>query len=265
MQIKELPSSSTLASNDVLVKETNGGTTQKITGADFVGQVKNIGNLLGADDVVNNLNSSSPTAPLAAAQGKALDNAKANASDIAIIIEGNQTTHTGGAAIGEFVLVRNSTITGITDGQYTAAQAIPANTAIDSTYLAAVDGGGLNAVNKKITYSLTNVVNKNPPNYELYKVGKIVILSIHSIWKASVAKDTWETWADVPSELLSDISTVNPFAYSPLIDGYNGNVVGSAIIEVQKSSNSIKVKSNVALSGSSGGYGIAFTLTWYNA
>lgn len=146
MQIKELPSSSTLASNDVLVKETSGGTTQKITGADFAGQVKNIGSLLGTGDVVNNLNSSSSTAPLAAAQGKALNDAKGNASDIAIIIDGNQTTHTGGAAIGEFVLVRNSTISGISDGLYTAAQAIPANTVIDSTYLTAVDGGGLNAV-----------------------------------------------------------------------------------------------------------------------
>ena len=156
MQIKELPSSSTLASNDVLVKETNGGTTQKITGADFVGQVKNIGSLLGTGDVVNNLNSSSSTAPLAAAQGKALNDAKANASDIAIIIDGNQTTHTGGVAIGEFVLVRNSTISGITDGVYTAAQAIPANTAIDSTYLTAVDGGGLNALNSKIAKHTSN-------------------------------------------------------------------------------------------------------------
>ena len=71
-------------------------------------------------------------------------------SDIAIIIDGNQTTHTGGAAIGEFVLVRNSTISGITDGLYKATQAIPANTAITSAYLSAVDGGGLNELNGKI-------------------------------------------------------------------------------------------------------------------
>ena len=48
------------------------------------------------------------------------------------------------------MLVRNSTITDITDGLYTAAQAIPANTVIDKTYLTAVSGGGLNALNSKL-------------------------------------------------------------------------------------------------------------------
>lgn len=81
-------------------------------------------------------------------QGEALaDKLDATQSDIAIIIEGNQTTHTGGVAVGEYVIVRNSAISGITDGLYKAVQAIPANTAIDSTYLAAVDGGGLNELN----------------------------------------------------------------------------------------------------------------------
>jgi len=69
--------------------------------------------------------------------------------DVAIVINGNKTTHTGGAAAGQFVLVRNSTITDITDGLYTAAQAIPANTVIDKTYLTSVSGGGLNALNNK--------------------------------------------------------------------------------------------------------------------
>ena len=72
------------------------------------------------------------------------------ASDIAIIIDGNKTTHTGGVAVGEYVIVRNSTISGIADGLYKAVQAIPANTAITSAYLAAVDGGGLNALNSHL-------------------------------------------------------------------------------------------------------------------
>ena len=73
------------------------------------------------------------------------------AEDTAIIVNGNKTSHTGGAASGQYVLVRNSTITDITDGLYTAAQAIPANTAIDKTYLTAVSGGGLNALNSNIS------------------------------------------------------------------------------------------------------------------
>ena len=63
---------------------------------------------------------------------------------LGIVINGNSTPV--GASVGQYVIVKNSTITGITDGLYTAAQAIPANTAIDATYLTEVSGGGLNAV-----------------------------------------------------------------------------------------------------------------------
>lgn len=70
--------------------------------------------------------------------------------DIAIVVEGNKTTHTGGAAVGAYVIVHNSTISGIADGLYKAVQAIPANTTITSAYLAAVDGGGLNDLGKRL-------------------------------------------------------------------------------------------------------------------
>lgn len=113
---------------------------------------------LNATNIYNYLDKTGSGFALDARQGKALNDAKANASDIAIIIDGNQTTHTGGAAIGEFVLVRNSTISGITDGLYKAVQAIPANTAIDSTYLTAVDGGGLNAVVKSLNDNIENII-----------------------------------------------------------------------------------------------------------
>lgn len=76
--------------------------------------------------------------------------------EMAPIVNGNKSTV--GAAIGEYVLVRNSSITGITDGAYTAAKAIPANTTIDSTYLTAVGtGGALNALNSNIIGKLDSV------------------------------------------------------------------------------------------------------------
>ena len=104
------------------------------------------------ENVYNNVDQTATGYALDARQGKTLnDKINATQSDIAIIIEGNQTAHTGGVAVGEYVTVRNSTIFGITDGLYKATQAIPANTAIDSTYLTAVDGGGLNELNSKIT------------------------------------------------------------------------------------------------------------------
>ena len=58
MQINQLPSTSTVNSTDLLVKEQANGTTEKIAISDFV---------------VNNLTSTSTTAPLSAAQGKALN------------------------------------------------------------------------------------------------------------------------------------------------------------------------------------------------
>ena len=61
---------------------------------------------------------------------------------IGIVIDGNKAAST--AALGQFVVLKNSTISGRADGLYTAAKAIPANTAIDSTYLTAVSNGGLN-------------------------------------------------------------------------------------------------------------------------
>lgn len=72
MQIKDLPSSSTLASTDVLAKDTSGGTTQKISGVDLASQVKSLGSLLGTSDVVNNLTSGGTTVPLSAEMGKKL-------------------------------------------------------------------------------------------------------------------------------------------------------------------------------------------------
>ena len=77
---------------------------------------------------------------------------------IAFRVSGNKTTYASGVAIGQYVIVDGSTITGITDGLYKAAKAIPYNTVIDSTYLTAASGGGLN----ELKAALTNVENSIP-------------------------------------------------------------------------------------------------------
>lgn len=69
---------------------------------------------------------------------------EAVAAYIGIVVNGNKATLS--AAIGQFIVLRNSTISGCTDGLYTAAKEIQADTAIDNTYLTAVSGGGLNAL-----------------------------------------------------------------------------------------------------------------------
>lgn len=74
--------------------------------------------------------------------GITLTNTLADA--LAVVIDGNKTPL--GAATGQYVLVRGSTISGVSDGLYVAAKAIPAATAIDATYLTAASSGGLNAL-----------------------------------------------------------------------------------------------------------------------
>jgi len=68
---------------------------------------------------------------------------------LAIIVDGNSCA--SGASQGQYVYLKDSTIAGYADGLYTAAQAIPANTAIDGTYLTAVSGGGLNSLQNAIS------------------------------------------------------------------------------------------------------------------
>ena len=75
---------------------------------------------------------------------------------IGYVCDGN--TCAASVAAGQYVILKNSTITGCADGLYTAAQAIPANTAIDATYLTAVTGGAANSLSDAITnlYELGN-------------------------------------------------------------------------------------------------------------
>lgn len=104
------------------------------------------------------------------------------AQDTAPIVNGNKSTT--GASAGEYVLVRNSSITGITDGAYKAAQAIPANTAIDSTYLTAITGGIANDLNSKFTpvgVSITlNTTDWSNNATKCYIIDKLVIVNIYA-------------------------------------------------------------------------------------
>ena len=93
---------------------------------------------------------------------------------LGIVINGNSTPV--GASIGQYVIVKDSTITGITDGLYTAAQAIPANTAIDATYLTAVSDG---AINDLIAAKPVTVTTPSGVTFtgNAVQIGKIVYVS----------------------------------------------------------------------------------------
>ena len=76
-------------------------------------------------------------------------------AEVAPIINGKRCSL--GAASGDYVLLRNSTIAGKTDGAYKATKAIPANTDLDSTYLGSpITGGMVNELNNNLT---------NKPNF----------------------------------------------------------------------------------------------------
>jgi len=84
--------------------------------------------------------------------------------DLDITIRGNKAYHGGSAtavSAGQFVSVRNSTITGVTDGQYTAKNNVSSGVAFTSTDLEAVTAGALNALNSKITNQIKTASKSN--------------------------------------------------------------------------------------------------------
>jgi hypothetical protein len=111
---------------------------------------------------------------------------KADSSYLCYAITGAASPPTSIQA-GSYIILRNSTISGVTDGLYTAAQTIPANTAIDATYLSAVSGGGLNDLYDKLlkTESLSVTLNTTYVSLESWgsatavRIGRSVYVRIY--------------------------------------------------------------------------------------
>lgn len=123
-----------------------------------------------------------PDLSTAGAHNASVDAADRIQPEIAPIINGKQCAL--GAASGDYVLLRNSTITGKSDGAYIATKAIPANTDIDSTYLGnAITGGISNSLNNNLTSQLINLTKPSVTGISVSnntfaeKVGKIVMLA----------------------------------------------------------------------------------------
>ena len=118
-----------------------------------------------------------------------------------IVVRGNKTTHADGAAAGQFVILRNSTITGCADGLYTAAKAIPYNTVIDSTYLTPCPEGGLNALNAS---SETVYASQEFGGMQLYRYGAVRVLSIDWVPYSTVHSVTIHQ-ADRPTKMVRGV------------------------------------------------------------
>lgn len=83
-------------------------------------------------------------------------------SSLGIVLNGNTTAVA--VAAGQYVIVENSTITGITDGLYTAAAAWEAGFTVTAAYLTDVPNGGLNALERLIRAVTYPTVSLNSSN-----------------------------------------------------------------------------------------------------
>ena len=100
---------------------------------------------------------------------------KAMASELDIVVDGDSSTVN--ITAGQFVSVRNSTITGITDGIYKAANNISANTTISSSDLTAVTAGALNDLNS----NLASIVAKDSDGIRIEKSANVVVLQLTNV------------------------------------------------------------------------------------
>ena len=82
---------------------------------------------------------------------------RAKADEIGIVITGARPSMVVSA--GQYVIVRGSTITGITDGLYTAVNALSPSTDVTAADLTAVSGGGVNSI---VQHSEWNLLWTNP-------------------------------------------------------------------------------------------------------
>ena len=78
-------------------------------------------------------------------------------NDIGIVINGSTASQNVNA--GQYVIVKNSTITGITDGLYTSRYNISANTIFTASDLVAVTNGGLNDLLDDVTTLNDHIAN----------------------------------------------------------------------------------------------------------
>lgn len=83
-----------------------------------------------------------------AAAQDAIDAGFANANEVGIVINGKRPARN--ATAGQYVIVRNSTISGITDGLYTANAALSPSTDVTAANLTAISNGGLNSLSALI-------------------------------------------------------------------------------------------------------------------
>ena len=93
---------------------------------------------------------------------------RVKADEIAIVITGARPSIA--VTAGQYVIVRNSTISGITDGLYTANTALSPSTDVTAANLMAVSNGGLNSLGAYVNENFTPYHQIMVTGYSTYKM-----------------------------------------------------------------------------------------------
>lgn len=132
-----------------------------------------------------------------AAAQDAVDAGKVRAEDVGIVITGKRPSIA--ATAGQYVIVRNSTISGITDGLYTANAALSPSTNVTASNLTAVSGGGLNKLAsyynnyKNPTLTTPTAAGITSNSSVVRRKGNLVILYVNVRNTNGFTAETWTT------------------------------------------------------------------------
>lgn len=124
-----------ITASGMLKGDGDGGVSQAIEGTDYLGpSALNSYRTAAAQDLID----------------EAQNAASAKADEIAIVITGARPSMV--VSTGQYVVVRGSTITGVTDGLYTAVNTLSPSTDVTAADLTAVSVGGLNELKSSFTF-----------------------------------------------------------------------------------------------------------------
>ena len=178
-------------------------TDTDVTSADLL-QITN-GGLNMIQDLANSAINIADYASAVANNARNTANNAVKPDEMAIVISGDRTSNT--VSQGQYVIVRQSTISGITNGLYTATKTIPANTAIDATYLTAASRGGLNDI--LVHTPLTTLFDDTHRQirYLTYPALKLLFVYANSDGTTYTASDYIDFTATLPSTIVPIAAT----------------------------------------------------------
>lgn len=168
-----------------------------------------------------------------AAAQDAIDAGFAKTHEVGIVINGKRPARS--ATAGQYVIVRNSTISGISDGLYTANAALSPSTDVTAANLTAVSGGGLNNITLR-SNAVPTILEQSFTSYSaVNKMGRIAVCTIDlQNGSLNIPSGGWHNVATIPDGFLPD----NTAGYSNIGTTQNSsNVTAMRTFQIQSNGN----------------------------